>query len=269
MASGPFSLTVIVLTFGAPSCAPPSCRVTRIAPDGQLIATRISSSALAPSGSIQGPWTFALNTAGSASTHPREWMQRRPSNRIVACLPVTVSIDSLIALHFLPGADCQGKWLRPRRSASPSSVSGRRLEPCGGVPGAAALARERLAEVGHAGKIVNRSERVDVRQHRPHAERPGGKTVEPQQRVDPYHPAARLAQALHLGGELLDAVPLEPVGEEDHDRALAEHSARPVAVEPGERLADAGSPRPVDGKRRALGERVVGVARAHRTADVG
>src|ERR1700733_3432999 len=71
IASGPFSRTKIVLTIGLISLAPPSWRETRIAPDGQFKATYMSASALAASGSIQGPSTFALNTVGCESTHRR------------------------------------------------------------------------------------------------------------------------------------------------------------------------------------------------------
>ena len=89
---------------GGRSFAPPSLRVTWIAPEGQLWATRISASGSAASASIHGPSTFALKTLGSPITQRRAWMQRCPSNVMVAFWPSTVStlmIRSLeLPLHF-------------------------------------------------------------------------------------------------------------------------------------------------------------------------
>src|SRR6266446_5675766 len=51
--------------------------------------------------------------------------------------------------------------------------------------------RQGLAKFGHAGEIVDRTERIDVGQHGPNSPRLGGKVAIAQQRVDPDHAPAR------------------------------------------------------------------------------
>ena len=63
--------------------------------------------------------------------------------------------------------------------------------------------------------------------------------------VQPHEAAARLAQPFHLGSEALARIAVEPVGDEQHHRALAAHPARPLPVEPSEALTDPGPPAPV------------------------
>ena len=83
------------------------------------------------------------------------------------------------------------------------------------------------------------AELVDMRQHQAHAARLRGEAFVAQQRVQPDQPPAGAVQPVHLRVEV-DAdfalvLALQPVGDEEHGRALPEHAARPVAVEGAER----------------------------------
>ena len=69
-------------------------------------------------------------------------------------------------------------------------------------------------------------------------------------------------QPVHLEGERVVGIALEPVGDQQHDRALAEHAPRPVLVEVMQRRGDAGAARPVEHAGRAGGERLVRIALA-------
>ena len=68
---------------------------------------------------------------------------------------------------------------------------------------------------------MDRPELVDVRQHRPDAGGPRLEGAEAQQRVQPDEPPAGAVQAVRLEGEVVADLALEPVGEEQHDRAPA------------------------------------------------
>src|SRR5208337_5465810 len=96
-------------------------------------------------------------------------MQRRPSKRMVADLPVTVSTSSPIRNSFASGPRLTRMALAwPLRKTS-CGVS----QPCLRVPRVVASARKRGAQIGHVGEIVDRAERVDMRQHGAHALRLG------------------------------------------------------------------------------------------------
>ena len=105
-------------------------------------------------------------------------------------------------------------------------------------------------------------------QHGADAARLGGEALEAEKRVQPDQPAAGAVQPVHLRTEILAFVALEPVGEEEHDRTLAEHAARPFAVELVQRRGDAGAAGPVRHRIRAGGERLVGVLPAELAGDV-
>ena len=83
-------------------------------------------------------------------------------------------------------------------------------------------------------------------QHGADAARLGLEAVEAEERVEPDQPPAGAVQPVHLAGEVLDAVALQPVGDEEHDRPLPEHAARPLAVELAERRGDPRAARPVE-----------------------
>ena len=83
---------------------------------------------------------------------------------------------------------------------------------------------------------------------------------EAQQRIEPDEPPAGAVQPVDLEGQRVVGVALEPVGDQEDDRALGQHAACPQLVEHMERGGDARAARPVGHARRAGGERVVGVA---------
>ena len=68
-------------------------------------------------------------------------------------------------------------------------------------------------------------------QHGRDAARARLEAFEAQQRIEPDQPAAGAVQPVHLEGERVVGVALEPVGDEKDDRALAEHAPRPQLVE--------------------------------------
>ena len=80
-------------------------------------------------------------------------------------------------------------------------------------------------------RLCTGAELVDMRQHGADAAGPRLETVEAQQRVQPDQPPAGFVQPLHLLAQAGDVVALQPVGDQQHDRALPEHAARPEPVE--------------------------------------
>ena len=64
-------------------------------------------------------------------------------------------------------------------------------------------------------------------------------------------------------------VAVEPVGDQQHDRSLPEHAARPQLVELGDRMADPGPARSVDDRLGDAVEREVDIAEAQIAGDVG
>ena len=108
-----------------------------------------------------------------------------------------------------------------------------------------------------------------MRQHGLDAAGAGLETFEAQQRVEPDQAPARAVQPVDLEGERIVGVALEPVGDEQHDRALGEHAARPQLVEDMQRRGDPRAAGPVRHARRAGRQRIVGIALAQRARDVG
>src|SRR5262245_26434686 len=124
------------------------------------------------------------------------------------------------------------------------------LEPRLGIGAAAGSSRQRRDKLGHGVEIVNGAELVHVRQHGADALRLGLEAVEAQERVEPDQAAARTMQPVDLEGERVVAVALQPVGDEQHDGALAEDAPAPIFVEGMQRAGDTGAARPVgDGAR--------------------
>src|SRR5882762_189853 len=69
-----------------------------------------------------------------------------------------------------------------------------REEPRLWIVGRVPTARQRSAKFGHAGEIVDRTERIDVRKHGSDPPRLGGKVAIAQQRIDPDHAPARFGE---------------------------------------------------------------------------
>src|ERR1700694_932582 len=95
----------------------------------------------------------------------------------------------------------------------------------------AAMRRQRAAELGHGVEIVDRPEFVDMRQQRLDALGLGLEALETQERIEPDQPTAGAVKAVDLEGQAVIGIALEPVRDQQHDRALAEHAARPQLVE--------------------------------------
>ena len=76
-------------------------------------------------------------------------------------------------------------------------------------------------------------------------------------------------QPVHLMRQPGAGVAVEPVGDHQHDRALAEHAARPQPVELGDAGADAGAAGPVGDHLGDPVERQIDVAVAEIAGDVG
>ena len=108
-----------------------------------------------------------------------------------------------------------------------------------------------------------------MRQHRLDAARARLKSLEAQQRIEPDQPPAGAMQPVDLERQRVVGVALEPVGDQQHDRALGEHAARPQLVEGVQRRRDPRAARPVGHARRAGGKRIVRIALAQRARDVG
>ena len=75
-------------------------------------------------------------------------------------------------------------------------------------------------------------------------------------------------QPLDLETEIVITVTIQPVGDQQHDSALAKDTARPVAVEAGDGAGDAGPARPVLDKRGYIPQRGIRVAPLHLPRDV-
>ncbi len=76
-------------------------------------------------------------------------------------------------------------------------------------------------------------------------------------------------QPLHLALQPLAGVAIEAVGDQQHDRALGEHPARPDAVELVQAVADPGAARPVLDRVADLRQSYVDVALAQLARHVG
>src|SRR5437588_4034950 len=100
-------------------------------------------------------------------------------------------------------------------------------EPCLRVARPRVGCRERAHEVGHRLQIVDRAQFVNVGQHGADAFCPRLEAGEAQQRIEPDEPPAGAVQPVDLKRELIAAVAFETIGDQEHDRPLREHAARP------------------------------------------
>src|SRR5712671_7355967 len=91
--------------------------------------------------------------------------------------------------------------------------------------------RQRTAQRLHAVQIMHRTKLVHVGQHRLDAAGLGFESLKAQQWIEPDQATAGAMQAVDLEGEAVVGVALEAVGDQEHDRAAAEHAARPLLVE--------------------------------------
>ncbi len=106
-------------------------------------------------------------------------------------------------------------------------------------------------------------------QHGLDAPRPRLKALEAQQRVEPDQPATRAVQAVDFEFQFLHAVALQSVGDQEHHRPAAHHTAPPMAIEAGKCRADPRAAGPIGHLRRAGSQRLVRVAVTQRPRHVG
>src|SRR5450755_2009750 len=152
----------------------------------------------------------------------------------------TRSIDSHPAMHALSTSGSlsarqvvstsDGTVLLPVISMSSLPVVRSCREAFGVDAAAPCMARKRGSELRQALEIVHRQEFVDERQHGPDARRPRLEMLIAKQRIEPDQPPARLAQAVHLLRKPIADIAVEAIGDQQHDRALAQKTARPAAV---------------------------------------
>ncbi len=107
-----------------------------------------------------------------------------------------------------------------------------------------------------------------MRHHGPDALGLGLEAGKTQQRIEPDQPSAGAVQPVDLEGKAVVGIALQPVGDQQHNRTLGEHAARPQLVEGLQRGRDARAARPVDHVRRAEAERLVRIARLERARHV-
>src|SRR5437868_2759220 len=118
-------------------------------------------------------------------------------------------------------------------------------------------------------QVMHRAEFVNVRQHHFDALRLGFEAAKAQERVEPDQPAAGAVQPVHLEGELVVGLALQPVGDQEHNGALPEHTARPQLVEGVQGGGDAGAAGPILHRLRTACQRLVRILGAQCPRHVG
>src|SRR5215470_17481751 len=77
-----------------------------------------------------------------------------------------------------------------------------------------------------------------MRQHGLHALRAGFEGMKTEQRIEPYQPPAGSVKPVHLKGQRIVGVALEPIGNQQYHRALRENPARPSLMKAAQRRSD-------------------------------
>ena len=139
-----------------------------------------------------------------------------------------------------------GHALRHLASAMPSGRPARRRRPT--APGTSSAIDSRLW-IGRNSSTCGSIVRMPLAL--------ASKPAEAQQRIEPDQPPAGAVQPVDLERQPVVGIALEPVGDQQHDRALREHAPRPLLVEGVQRGRDARAARPVGTLRRARRQRLV------------
>ena len=152
----------------------------------------------------------------------------------------------------------------------PAGILKRRFSHSGSARPSRAFVTQRFAQVAHRSEIMDRPELVDIRQHGADARALASKPSKRSSGLSQISRRQDLCSRSISRGRSCQAVALEPVGEQQHDRALAEHAARPVAVELVQRSRRCGC-RPTSPARRAeqCASASSGSRRLQRAGDVG
>src|SRR5580692_3851879 len=263
---------------------------TRIVPPQDRPTFQAVSSAT-PNSSILGlplSITSSASVTTAPSTQPPDTEPRKfPFSSMTRLEPtgrgaepqVSTTVASATALPFLRQSSAALRMSLSVESMSASisralytaeyNASRHFLHPGLWVAGAVAAAAERRHQPGHRLQVMDRPEFVDMGQHGLDTAGAGFESLEAQERVEPDEAAARAVQPVDLEGERVVGVALEPVGDEQDDRSLGEHAARPQLVEGVQRRSDARAAGPIRHARRTGRQRIVGVALAQRARDVG
>src|SRR5439155_25938810 len=107
------------------------------------------------------------------------------------------------------------------------------------IRGAATKAGQQPAQVVEGLHIVSGQEVIAVRQRCRHAARQRLVALAADERVQPDEAVRGAAQMAELGRQLSGVATIPAVADDDHDRSVSEHAARPLAIEVDERGADA------------------------------
>src|SRR6476646_2683086 len=230
----PLSITSSASVTTAPSTQPPeteprklpSSSMTRLEPTGRGAAPQVSTTvASAP------PRPFARHSSAAL---------RMSSSRANIC--TSIAAFSVVA-GISSRAGRAGKHTSITLDGSSPQVrqhpSRRLLQPRLRVAGAAASARKGAHQSEHGIQVVNRPQFVDVPHERADALGLGLETGKPQQGIEPDQPPTGSVQPVDLEGQPVVGIALEPIGDQQHDRALGEHPPRPELVEGVQRGRDA------------------------------
>lgn len=118
---------------------------------------------------------------------------------------------------------------------------------------------ERFGQRAQRIEIMNRSVRIDMRQQGPN---PRGAWLEPvvaQERIEPDQAATRQGKSLRLGPQQFRIVAFQSVGDQQHNRSLTQHAARPAAIEFVQAGGDARPAGPVIDRSNAFVHGAIGV----------
>src|SRR5262245_5453487 len=272
----PESITSSASVTTAPSTQPPeteprklpSWSMTRLAPTGRgaepQVSTTVASATARPS---LRQSSAALRISLSVESMVPPSGGRMAKWQVANWVGKLHGTPSLFAIrHFLFATfsrDCHSLC------STEYKQSGDLLHPGFRVPCPPAAHLQRGDQIGDRVEIVDGAEFVYVRQHGLDAAGAGLEAIEAQQRIEPDEPPAGAMQPVHIEGERIVDVAVEPVGDQKHDRALTEHTTRPQPVKGMERRGDAGAARPVRNAGRAGGERIVRIALAQGARHVG
>src|SRR5215475_1597216 len=228
-------------------------------------------SSATPNSSIFG-WPEAITSSASVttapSTQPPETEPRKvPSSLMTRLEPagrgaepqVSTTVASATPSAALRMSSSRLSMARPRSGygADQAAVVRRRRR------------RKRLDQPFDRTQVMHRAEFVNVRQHHFDALRLGLEAAVTEQRVEPDQAAAGAVQPVHLEGELVVRLALQPVRDQQHDRTLPQHAARPQLVEGVQRSGDAGAAGPILDRLRTARQRLVGILGTQRPCHIG
>src|SRR5258708_7891974 len=131
---------------------------------------------------------------------------------------------------------------RARSLRPPWSIRTTRLElRASSTPGPTAQPGQQAAEVLERLQVVGGEKVIDMRQRRRHAACQRLVSLRAQEGVEPDQSVGRTPEVDELGREPCRISSVPSIADDDHHRAVSQHAPGPMAVEIGQRLADAGA----------------------------